>query len=206
MSSTRGADWYALVASHSRSLAHRVAGPVEVVCVSPPTTSDGRTAERQRHDRPPADRAPIGVIDREHRAGSSQAEIVHHMVDEVVVRLRLDPAHDRPGHPLVELDGDVLTRELGAVHGPIGVGCLPVTQGSRQFQQRVVVRRPAERGGAAPARVEGMDGDAAAVLVVVGVRPGATRLHVAGRGQRPGAGRPSRRGGRTHRGSRNPSA
>jgi hypothetical protein len=89
----------------------------------------------------------------------AQAVVVHHVIDVVVVRLRLDPADAAFGAASLETEAQVLAIERHAVHRAIGIGCFAVAQDAGEFDERVGVgvssrwrrscssaRRPSARG------------------------------------------------------------
>ena len=147
----------------------------------------GVCAPCQVRGNPAAGRAPVGIGrgrkgHRRRRCEVAQAEVVHHVVDVVVVDLRLDVSHDARQVPALESQAEVVAVEGDAIHGAIGVSRLAVTARPRQFEAQVVARCPAERAACTPALVGRVHGRAGTVVVVVRLRARAGDLAVDGGG------------------------
>src|SRR5690606_26923158 len=102
----------------------------------------------------------------------AQRVVVHHVVDVVLPGLDFHLLHGVGNVFAHRAQAHVLARELHAVHAAVPVGRLAVALPPGQFNQRVVVGRPAGRQVTAPALVLRVHGDAVAVLVVVRLRAG----------------------------------
>ena len=140
-----------------------------------------RGGEIERRRDPAAGGFAVRVADHLHAGGVAQRIVVHHVVDVVVIDLRLELRQQRRDHALLELQADVLAIELDAIHAAVGIGRLAVALGQRELDPGVAVGRPAQRQVGAPAGVGRMHLVAVAIRVVVGVRAGGSGICIEAR-------------------------
>jgi len=98
-----------------------------------------------------------------HHARIPQAEIVHDMVNVVVIEVGLDPGE--PAGKVVLGSGQPVAGsiKIGAIHPAVVVGGFGVTAVVTELKLAILAGRPACDGARAPAFVLGMDGFTATV-------------------------------------------
>ena len=101
--------------------------------------------------------------------GVAQAVVVHHVVHVVLVDVGDHGIEHAADMLLLEAQAQAVAAELRAVHAAAGVARLGVADAGAEFQHRVFVGRPAERGVCIPLLPRRRHPVAIAVFVVVGL-------------------------------------
>ena len=115
------------------------------------------------------------------RIRRSQRVVVHHVVGLVVVHVGLQRVPRTRQVALLEARGVAGAFERGTVHAAPRVACDRIAGTGRNFQQRIGIRRPADRHVTVPLAPLRWHHIAVAVLVVIGFGTVATGAHIAGR-------------------------